>query len=125
VTNIIKYGDFVEVTTDRLNDADLYVGNRLFVAGTKAIPEYEADPYILRMKLLVCKVNDEGHIINDKFLMVDPRNVQKVSKTQQKKLAALMHNDFTKDTQCKGIDLSNGEFSGCDGSGGDCPSCGK
>lgn len=26
---------------------------------------------------------------------------------------------------CKGIDLGNGDFSGCNGTGGDCPECGE
>lgn len=29
------------------------------------------------------------------------------------------------DEECKGIDLGDGNFSGCDQSAGDCPSCGK
>ena len=28
-------------------------------------------------------------------------------------------------TDCQGIDLLNGNFSGCDQSGGDCPECGE
>lgn len=32
---------------------------------------------------------------------------------------------FAKPTICNGISLGNGNFSGCDQSGGDCPTCGK
>jgi hypothetical protein len=28
-------------------------------------------------------------------------------------------------TECKGIDLGDGNFSGCNGTGGDCPECGN
>lgn len=32
---------------------------------------------------------------------------------------------FTAEETCKGIDLGNGNFSGCGASNGDCPSCGR
>jgi hypothetical protein len=31
---------------------------------------------------------------------------------------------FTAEEKCRGIVLGDGNFSGCDGSSGDCPSCG-
>ena len=33
--------------------------------------------------------------------------------------------DEENDKTCKGIDIGDGSFSGCDQSGGDCPSCGN
>ena len=33
--------------------------------------------------------------------------------------------DEASKSNCKGIDLGDGDFSGCDASGGDCPTCGK
>lgn len=32
---------------------------------------------------------------------------------------------FTAEAKCSGIDLGDGNFSGCTGKGGDCPTCGK
>lgn len=32
---------------------------------------------------------------------------------------------FTAEEKCLGIEVEPGEFSGCDASGGDCPSCGQ
>jgi hypothetical protein len=35
------------------------------------------------------------------------------------------HRFFSAKPTCKGIEIGDGNFSGCDQSGGDCPSCGK
>jgi hypothetical protein len=33
--------------------------------------------------------------------------------------------DDANSKECKGIEIGDGNFSGCDQSGGDCPTCGK
>lgn len=37
----------------------------------------------------------------------------------------LIESLFNVETVCRGIELGDGNFSGCDQSAGDCPSCGK
>ena len=93
VNDVIKFKDFVIVINDALIEAEQPKGNILFVAGSQPIQEDKDDLYNLRTKLIVCPVNN-GHIVSDKFLMVDPRNVEKVSNSKQKKLTRIMEEDF-------------------------------
>lgn len=93
--DMIKFKDFVRVINTSLTHLDINEGDVLFVAGTQQVPEDKEDIYNLRVKLISCLVKDK-HIISDKFLLVDPRNVERVSESKQQKLERIMEEDFKK-----------------------------
>lgn len=92
--DVLKFKDFAEVVVDGIEA--LPKGSRLFIAGSQPVPEDENDPYNLRVKFIVCPVQD-SHIVNYKFYMIDPRSVIAVSTEEQEKLTAIMEEDFKKD----------------------------
>lgn len=90
---ILKYRDFVEVISSTLDKEELKKGSVLFVAGTQPVSEDAGDPYNLRVKLIVCPTVD-GHIVNTKFFMLDPKSVIKVGTEEQLQLIKVMEEDF-------------------------------
>lgn len=85
IKNLIKTGDFCEITTDQFIHEDVKRGQLVYVAGAKAFPITEEDPYTQRIKLYVHRLVDEVVQTQNLYLM-DPASVTKASKSRQKKL---------------------------------------
>ena len=92
-TDMIVFRDFLYVINESLLENGVGKGDELFVVGNQPVQEDEKDPYNLRVKLIVCKVNDT-HIDSTKFLLIDPKNVVKVSEVRQNLLTKVMQEDF-------------------------------
>lgn len=97
VSGMIKTGEFCKVSTKALEDINLSKGSFVYVGGVQAIPENPEDPYTQRVKFIVCPLVD-NHIMSDKFFMIDPRNVKKVTKKVQTLLEGMMEEDFSTET---------------------------
>lgn len=96
-TKLIHNNDFCEIVTDKFAEADVKRGHVVFVAGHKALPEDETDPYTQRIKFLVHLVRDE-HVLTDKIFIMDPRSLQKVASGKQKRLTKIFKQDFSEDS---------------------------
>lgn len=91
---ILKFGDFATVTNNSLADDNLPENSTVFVATTQPVREQE-DLYTLRVKAIVCKVEDE-HIVQAPMYMVDPASLEYVDDKTQERLTEVMHEDFDK-----------------------------
>lgn len=83
--DFIRGGDFCEVVNQQLlNEFGLPQGQRVYIAGSKALPISKEDPYTQRVKFF-------SHLIVNKLLdprlfLMDPNSLRKVGKKEQKKL---------------------------------------
>lgn len=94
VSDLIRVGDFCSIVTDKFA-ADIGVkrGHLLYVAGHKALPESDTDPYTQRIKFFAHIVDHNGHIDASQLYLVDPVSIQKVGKGKQKKLMKIAVQD--------------------------------
>jgi len=83
--NLIKTGNFCEITTDRLEDQGVKRGHLVYVAGHRVLPIDEADPYTQRIKFLI-HLTSPTEINKTNLYLVDPNSIQPVTKRKQKKL---------------------------------------
>jgi len=91
---LIHDGDFCSIISDKFEDQGIKVGHRVWVAGHRAIPEDERDPYTQRIKFFVHLVNKEKHVEFDKGLFImDPRSLRRVNKGEQHKLQQILDAD--------------------------------
>lgn len=93
--DLIHDNDFCMVTSDKFVEEGVKVGQRVFVAGHRAIPEDERDPYTQRIKFFVYLLNKDKHVDFAKGLfLMDPKSLKRVNKGEQHKLLALLEADI-------------------------------
>ena len=95
---LIKDGDFCEVVSDKFVEHGTKRGHVVYVAGHKAIPENPEDLYTQRIKLLVHKMDRQGHVLPDEGVYImDPSSLQKVKQSRQDIFRKILEEDFGKD----------------------------
>ena len=93
-SKLIHTADFCQIVSDKFaEDTGVKRGHIVYVAGLKALPEDENDPYTQRIKFFVNLVSHDGHVDGSKLYLVDPRSIQKVGKLRQKKLLSIAKAD--------------------------------
>lgn len=85
--DLIRPNDFCEIITDKFEGEGVKQGQRVFIAGHRAFPESEIDPYTQRIKFFVHLVNKDE--FDPRLFVMDPRSLRKVKKNEQKKLKKL------------------------------------
>jgi hypothetical protein len=86
---LIKADDFCEVVTDNLEKDGIKRGQRVFIAGSRAFPISEEDPYTQRIKFFAHILLDTKTMEYDpRLFLLDPRSIQKLKKKEQQKLQA-------------------------------------
>ena len=92
-SRLINQGDFCKLVVDHLADHGLKRGNHVYVAGMKAFPIEEKDPYTQRIQCLVHKATKSGEIdLDEGFYVVDPDSLEKVKpKKQEAMMDGLMN----------------------------------
>lgn len=68
--------DLVEITTDKLTEDGLNLGDKVVVAAVKAFPVSEEDPYTQRVKLFVQKINENNNGVVGNIFVIDPTSVR-------------------------------------------------
>lgn len=71
----IQNGDFCEVVTDKFTDQGVKRGHLVYVAGHKAIPEKEEDPYTQRIKFFVHLYNPIQKTMSKELHLMDPSSI--------------------------------------------------
>jgi hypothetical protein len=84
--DLIRPNDFCEIITDKFLDQGVAQGQRVYIAGHRAFPENQEDPYTQRIKFFVHLV--VGDAFDPRLFVMDPRSLRKVKPKEQKKLAA-------------------------------------
>jgi hypothetical protein len=93
-SNFIRTGDFCEIVSDKFTEqTGVKRGHIVYVAGHKALPEDESDPYTQRIKFFVNLVSNDGHVDGGQLYLVDPKSLLKVGKSKQKKLLKMAKTD--------------------------------
>ena len=84
--NLIRPLDFCEIVSDKFaEEAGVKRGHIIYVAGLKALPVSNEDPYTQRIKFFVNLVNMDGSV-DPRLFMIDPNSIQKVKPSRQKTL---------------------------------------
>ena len=87
VEDLIQMGNFCTVSGEHLKDSDLEDGDFVFVAGHRALPISEDDPYTQRIIFMCHKSDDGGEIdMEAGFYLIDPNSLTKVDKSTQEKM---------------------------------------
>jgi hypothetical protein len=99
MNDLIYPGTFCKLNTNKFKTSmGVPKGTLLFVAGAKAVPEDENDPYTQRVKFLVHLVDDDGDIlVEDGVYLVDPKSVRALGKKRQELLIAQMEKKYGDD----------------------------
>ena len=87
VSRFIRTGDFCEIVTDKFTDIGVKRGQHVYVAGHKALPISEEDPYTQRIKFLVHTMEGDIVKVKDLYLM-DANSLLKVDEGKQEYLLA-------------------------------------
>lgn len=102
---MVKVGDFCTVVSNkRLKDSGLKTGDEVYVITQRALPVKRSDPYLQRVYSVVVKVSEEGSIMlpnsegednGNRSIIVDPRNLEKVSEERGQQLEQKLEEDFS------------------------------
>ncbi len=93
---LIYPGTFVKLDTNKFKESmGVPRGALLFVAGAKAIPENEDDPYTQRVKFFVHLVGEDGYVNTESgVFLVDPKSVRAIGKKRQEILLAQLEKSY-------------------------------
>lgn len=91
-SSFLRPDDFATVVADSFIVKDkMNKGDVVWIAGTKAVPINEADPYTQRLCMIVHKVENK-HIITKPLYIIDPAALEKI--TEDKDYRDQMELDF-------------------------------
>jgi len=90
LNNLIYPMTFATINSDAFEEHEVFKGDTVFVAGTKAVPVSDEDPYTQRVKMFIHLVDDEEKVdtASGLFLM-DPHSLLNVSKEENERLIEL------------------------------------
>lgn len=83
----IHDGDFCLMNTDKHDDIGIKRGQRVYIAGHRAVPISAEDPYTQRIKFF-CHTVDNGLVTFGKIYMFDALSLKHVGKKEADKLRA-------------------------------------
>ena len=78
MTNLIRNGDFCEVVSDKFVEHGVKRGHVVYVAGHKALPIAENDPYTQRIKFLVHTYNHLTFEMSKELYLMDPASIMRL-----------------------------------------------
>jgi hypothetical protein len=84
---LVKYiqsGDFCEIVSDKFTDQGIKRGHVVYVAGHKALPISEEDPYTQRIKFLVHLYNLHDFSMGKEIYLMDPNSILPFDENKQK-----------------------------------------
>lgn len=97
MSRYIQNQDFCEVVTDKFEEHGVKRGHIVYVAGHKALPISEEDPYTQRIKFFTHLFNQHTGEINPDLYLMDPLSILPVNDSLQEKYMALVR--FMYDTE--------------------------
>lgn len=90
MSRYIRNQDFCEVVTDKFEEHGVKRGHVVYVAGHKALPISEEDPYTQRIKFFTHLFNQHTGEIAPALYLMDPMSILPVSESLQEKYMALL-----------------------------------
>jgi hypothetical protein len=96
--DLIMNGDFVTISTNKFfKEFGVKKGRVAYVAGHRALPMNERDPYTQRVKFIVALCSEDGHIdTSGRHYLMDPRSLTKIVDPEALELLrAIYEEDFS------------------------------
>lgn len=81
--NYIKSGDFCEIVSDKFTKEGIKRGHLVYVAGHKALPISDEDPYTQRIKFFVHTYNPHDKEMGKELYLMDPNSILPVNGSDQ------------------------------------------
>lgn len=81
---LIRVGNFCEVVTDKFVEEGIKRGHTVYVAGHKALPISEEDPYTQRIKFFVHLYNLHDFSMGKEIYLMDPNSILPFDEISQK-----------------------------------------
>lgn len=91
---LIQKHTFVEVSTDKLVDDGLTIGDRVYVVNLQALPKDEDDLYNQRLHIVGHKYLTKGEVDTTRILIIDPSNLIKISDKKNKALVRRLESRY-------------------------------
>lgn len=83
---LIRVGDFCEVVSDKFIEHGVKRGHVVYVAGHKALPISESDPYTQRIKFLVNLYNHKTYEMGKPLYLMDADSLTRYDEKEQKNM---------------------------------------
>ena len=80
---LIRVGDFCEVVSDKFIEHGVKRGHVVYVAGHKALPISESDPYTQRIKFLVHLYNQHSAKMGKEIYLMDAVSMMRFPQDMQ------------------------------------------
>lgn len=91
----INDGDFVTINTNKFEkDHGVKKGSLAYIAGHRAFPISEQNPYTQRIKFFVSLVDSDGHVVIRPIYLMDPKSLKLVDDHTAAELNAIFEEDF-------------------------------
>lgn len=87
-SDLIKQNDFCYINTYKLEGEGFNMGQRVYVAGSAALPIDEDDLYLQRIYVYVHLIDNKDDVLslNPQLYVIDPRSLTKCKKNETKRL---------------------------------------
>lgn len=92
---LIRPEDFCEIIVDDFLEFGVKKGQRVYIAGHKALPISKEDPYTQRIKFFVHLLVNK--ILDERLFIMDPKSLRKVGKKEQEKLTSILKAQLDKE----------------------------
>jgi len=86
LVKLIRTGDFCEVVTDKFIHENVKRGHLMYVAGHKALPVSDEDPYTQRITFFARLYNQFEKKMGKEIYIIDPISIRPFSAKKQKRL---------------------------------------
>lgn len=84
MTKFIMTGDFCEIVSDKFTDQGIKRGHVVYVAGHKALPISEEDPYTQRIKFFVHLYNPIKKTMGNELYLMDANSLMAFDEHESK-----------------------------------------
>lgn len=94
----INDGDFVTINTNKFEkEFGVKKGSLAYIAGHRAFPISEQNPYTQRIKFFVSLTTEDGHVQVKPIYLMDPKSLKLVDEDTRELLQAIFEDDFQSD----------------------------
>lgn len=95
MNKFINDGDFVTINTSKFQkEYGVKKGSLAYIAGHRAFPISEQNPYTQRIKFFVSLLDKGGHVVVKPIYLMDPKSLKLVPENEAELLQAIFEEDF-------------------------------
>lgn len=95
MNKFIKDGNFVTINTNKFaKDFGVKKGSLAYIAGHRAFPISEQNPYTQRIKFFVSLLDENEHVVVRPIYLMDPKSLKLVDEVLAHELQLIFEEDF-------------------------------